>query len=583
MSDTLLFADDSVTMRRVMELTFAEQGLNVVTVSDGQQAIDYIQTHRPSLALVSASLQRVNGFDVSRFVRDHAEHRLPVLLLAGAFDHLDEARVRESGAAGVIVKPFEPAVVIKLVKELLGMKSTAPETPGAASPSDSGRVVTGPEGPSTVPSASAQPQAPSPPDVKEVAWPPPRMTPAWPTSPPSGDRRAGDYFDQLDAAFESLDAQLAARTAPAPRPSSARQSTSSDDEKRAAASVPSAFADLNAAHVAGAATTSAGRATTPDHNPVFEIDQDWFTRTGRGSGPAGDVPLAPPAGASAPAAPDDDRSWAPKGEGATAADATCVEPPPAPVPSAPVEAAASIVETTPPAIPLEAQPSVSEASSKSARVEPAQGAPSSATFASPPASPAFAPADAFAMLWAQEQGEAIPIPPAPAPVDLSEQTVDALSSQLTDRVAARVAASLAERLADDLSDRLSTRLAEHVTSGVAEQVGSQLPERVATDLAAQVTPGVTDRLTTAVADSAPRLAADLSDRLVPALAERLTGDLAQRLSDGLAERVAELVAERALQSALGDSLRQTVNEVAERIVRAEIERIRAAAQTVRSQ
>ena len=42
MSDTLLLADDSVTMRRVVELTFAEQRLDVVSVSDGQQAIEYL-------------------------------------------------------------------------------------------------------------------------------------------------------------------------------------------------------------------------------------------------------------------------------------------------------------------------------------------------------------------------------------------------------------------------------------------------------------------------------------------------------------------------------------------------------------
>jgi DNA-binding response OmpR family regulator len=116
MSDTLLLADDSVTMQRVVELTFAEQGLKVVSVSDGQQAIDYITRQRPALTLVSVTLPKVNGFDVARFVRDHVESRVPVLLLAGAFDNLDEAQVRASGASGVLVKPFEPAVVIKRVR-----------------------------------------------------------------------------------------------------------------------------------------------------------------------------------------------------------------------------------------------------------------------------------------------------------------------------------------------------------------------------------------------------------------------------------------------------------------------------------
>jgi CheY-like chemotaxis protein len=128
MSPTLLVADHNVTTQRVVELTFSPHGINVVSVSNGQHAIERLAGLRPDVALVDLHLHVLNGYEVAGFARRHPELRnIPVLLLAGAFDNVDEGRVRESGAVGVIFKPFEPANIVARVKELLEARKAAPD------------------------------------------------------------------------------------------------------------------------------------------------------------------------------------------------------------------------------------------------------------------------------------------------------------------------------------------------------------------------------------------------------------------------------------------------------------------------
>lgn len=130
MPHTLLLADDSGTTRRVIELTFAEQGVRVVCVADGDQAVEKLSTEPPDIVLVATGLPKVDGYELASFVkRQPALSHVPVLLLTGAFDTVDDARLRDSGAVGVLVKPFEPGAVLARVKELLGITSDTPPVP----------------------------------------------------------------------------------------------------------------------------------------------------------------------------------------------------------------------------------------------------------------------------------------------------------------------------------------------------------------------------------------------------------------------------------------------------------------------
>ena len=219
MPHKLLLADDSVTIQRVIELTFAGEDVEVIAVGDGQKAIDRIGTDRPDIVLTDIGMPERNGYEVAEFVKTHPDLKhIPVVLLTGAFESVDEARVRAIGCDGWLVKPFEPQLVINRVRDLLqgrgsGAQWTPPPGQRPASKDQAaeqpGDAPTAP--PSTAP-ARPPPTAPERPPSSTAARPSPapavRSRASAPTTiagrPKSADAME-EYFDRLDAAFANLD------------------------------------------------------------------------------------------------------------------------------------------------------------------------------------------------------------------------------------------------------------------------------------------------------------------------------------------------------------------------------------------
>lgn len=178
MPHTLLLADDSPAIQRVVELTFANEDIRVVAVGDGQQAIERLSIERPDIVLADIAMPLADGYAVAEFARaSPATRDVPVLLLAGAFDIVEESRLGASGARGVLVKPFEPHVVISRVKELLGLGTAS----GAAAPVEQARLITPAEPERPPRTLSADPpfwRAPSRAAASPPASPPAAPVPA---------------------------------------------------------------------------------------------------------------------------------------------------------------------------------------------------------------------------------------------------------------------------------------------------------------------------------------------------------------------------------------------------------------------
>src|SRR3954463_5309660 len=102
---TLLLADDSVTIQRVIELTFADQDIDVVAVSDGDQAIARLDSIPPDIVLVDVGMPGKSGYEVAAYVKQSPRlSHIPVVLLTGAFEPVDEARAAGAGCDGVLAK-----------------------------------------------------------------------------------------------------------------------------------------------------------------------------------------------------------------------------------------------------------------------------------------------------------------------------------------------------------------------------------------------------------------------------------------------------------------------------------------------
>ncbi len=184
----LLLADDSVTIQRVIELTFADENVQVIAVGDGQQAIDRVKADRPDIVLADIGMPERDGYEVASFIKSTPEFsHIPVLLLTGAFEPVDEVRSRAVGADGVLVKPFEPQAVISRVRELLDRQSDSASEPAL--------VAARPASAAATASPTAKPSGVGTAELDRLE----------PSAPIGGSRDAlEDYFDRLDAALASM-------------------------------------------------------------------------------------------------------------------------------------------------------------------------------------------------------------------------------------------------------------------------------------------------------------------------------------------------------------------------------------------
>src|SRR5581483_382901 len=142
-----------------------------------------------------------NGYEVARYIKQSPRlSHIPVVLLTGAFEPVDQARAAEAGCDGVLAKPFEPQMVIGRVKELLGKTKYV---------------------------ADLDADLATPPPADPDRWAPPFVDQPFSTAtapPPASPGDVANYFDRLDAAFADLSGPAAivndppVRIAPPPPP-----------------------------------------------------------------------------------------------------------------------------------------------------------------------------------------------------------------------------------------------------------------------------------------------------------------------------------------------------------------------------
>jgi CheY-like chemotaxis protein len=341
-----------------------------------------------------------SGYEVARYVKQSPKlSHIPVVLLTGAFEPIDQARASEAGCDGVLAKPFEPQLVIGRVKELLAKAKPASTTvEKTAAPSSNGSSTPAPAG---------------------AAF--------------------DDYFDQLDAAFAGI----------------ASQSTPAAKNGGSAAPLDAVSDQINwfgPPPDATPANTEPWDLPKPDHLREFEIDSPAPSSAG--------VSYASPKSAFESPAPI---KTEPEPTRATVAAAAVdpAEPARTPQPVAAVAELKQVPPGNPVAhvATAAAAPAHSAApvTPPSAPQSPLPSSTSSSTSALPPL------ADAFAALLVAERGEpthAAPHWPASAPPldDLIDkvvrQVLDRLSEGSIRQTVGDVVSQIAERLVREEIERI---------------------------------------------------------------------------------------------------------------------------------
>jgi CheY-like chemotaxis protein len=159
----ILLADDSITIQKVVELTFSEGEYEVVCVGNGAQAIRKIEEIVPDIALIDVMMPQRNGYEVCSHVKQNPDLAwIPVLLLTGTFEPFDPRRSEQVGAQGHITKPFESRALVAQVEELLGRHPRPRTAPSGREPApivpspppentevlNAGQILSGGNGPS---------------------------------------------------------------------------------------------------------------------------------------------------------------------------------------------------------------------------------------------------------------------------------------------------------------------------------------------------------------------------------------------------------------------------------------------------
>lgn len=135
MASRILLADDSITIQKVVNLTFADEGIEVVAVSNGDLAERRLAEVNPDLVLADIFMPGKNGYELCESIKENSQFRnVPVVLLVGAFEPFDQVEARRVRADAHLTKPFESRTLVETVRRLISASPRTTTGPIATTP-----------------------------------------------------------------------------------------------------------------------------------------------------------------------------------------------------------------------------------------------------------------------------------------------------------------------------------------------------------------------------------------------------------------------------------------------------------------
>lgn len=129
MAPRILVVDDDPQIVRLVRSYLEQAGLQVDTVSHGDDVLPALRSRRPDLVVLDLMLPGKDGLEITRLLRaDPALAALPILMLTARVDDIDRILGLELGADDYVTKPFNPREVVARVKAILRRTQTADST-----------------------------------------------------------------------------------------------------------------------------------------------------------------------------------------------------------------------------------------------------------------------------------------------------------------------------------------------------------------------------------------------------------------------------------------------------------------------
>lgn len=127
MEQKLLIVDDEAHIRMLLEQTLEEleeEGVRFFSAANGEEALEIIQAETPQLVFLDVMMPKMNGMEVCRRVKKElALDKVFIVLLTAKGQELDRQKGQEVGADLYMTKPFDPEMILKKAREVLGLNA----------------------------------------------------------------------------------------------------------------------------------------------------------------------------------------------------------------------------------------------------------------------------------------------------------------------------------------------------------------------------------------------------------------------------------------------------------------------------
>lgn len=116
----ILVVDDEINITQILEFSIGSEGYQVITASNGEEAIDVARKEQPNLIILDIMMPKIDGYEACRILKANPlTKNIPVILLTAKGRDIDKRLGYEVGATDYIIKPFSPTQLIGRIQELL--------------------------------------------------------------------------------------------------------------------------------------------------------------------------------------------------------------------------------------------------------------------------------------------------------------------------------------------------------------------------------------------------------------------------------------------------------------------------------
>ena len=129
MAKKILAVDDEKHIVRLVQINLQKEGYDVVTASNGREALEAVAEHKPDLVVMDVMMPEMDGFEALQNLKDNPDTAdIPVIMLTAKAQDADVFRGWQSGADLYLTKPFNPLELLTFVKRIFQGQEAGEET-----------------------------------------------------------------------------------------------------------------------------------------------------------------------------------------------------------------------------------------------------------------------------------------------------------------------------------------------------------------------------------------------------------------------------------------------------------------------